>query len=390
MNMLFRTPNLTEEEREVIGRIEAVKREMGHAVSVPKRWFGLVRRATFARVIRASNTIEGYDVSPDDAIAAVEREEPLDPKSEAWFAINCYRSAMTYVLQLADAPNFSYSVNLFNSLHYMMIEYDLRKHPGRWRIGPIQVRDEEKKENVYEGPLAEMLPELMRELIQGMNNPERDVPDIVLASMTHLNFVMIHPHSDGNGRMARCLQSLVLARTGVLAPVFSSIEEYLGRNTREYYDVLLEVGGDSWQPDRDPRPWIRFCLKAHYQQARTLQNRFLEMHVLWDMLEEQIRTRGLPERMILALADAANGYKIRNATYRPAAEVTKQLASRDLKELVRQGFLIPIGEKRGRIYAGSPELRKLRENNRLPKKIEDPFEIAQERTQYLPGLEPNV
>jgi len=59
--------------------------------------------------------------------------------------------------------------------------------------------------------------------------------------MAHLNLTMIHPFSDGNGRMARCLQSLVLARGGKLSPEFLSIEEYLGRNTPSYYQVLSAV-----------------------------------------------------------------------------------------------------------------------------------------------------
>lgn len=55
--------------------------------------------------------------------------------------------------------------------------------------------------------------------------------------MVHLNLV-IRPFKDGNGRMARFLQSYVLAADGTLAPVFLSVEEYLGQNTQEYYDVL--------------------------------------------------------------------------------------------------------------------------------------------------------
>ncbi|MEE9217654.1 MAG: Fic family protein [Acidobacteriota bacterium] len=388
-DMLFKTPELTEDELQVVDKIEDIKRELGHAVSAPKRWFGLIRRATFARAIRASNTIEGFEVSPDDAIAAVEREEPLDSKAEAWAAVNCYRSAMTYVLQLADAPAFTYSLDILSSLHFMMLEYDLTKHPGRWRIGPIFVSDEEKKEDVYEGPPAELLSELMSELVASLNNNNRSVPSVVAAAMAHLNFVMIHPHSDGNGRMARCLHTLVLARTGILAPVFSSIEEYLGRNTRQYYDVLLQVGGGTWRPERDARPWIRFCLKAHYQQARTVQNRLREMQILWDLLEKQIAEHGLPERVIYALADAANGYRVRNAIYRPAAEITNQIASRDFKVLVEHGFLTPVGEKRGRSYRASPELLALRGGIRLPRKIEDPFQLIT-GTPYLPGLGPTV
>lgn len=73
---------------------------------------------------------------------------------------------------------------------------------------------------------------------------------------------MIHPFRDSNGRMARCLQSLVLARVKVLSPVFMSVEEYLGLNTQAYYDILAKVGGGSWPPQRGSRPWLRFNLTA--------------------------------------------------------------------------------------------------------------------------------
>lgn len=71
--------------------------------------------------------------------------------------------------------------------------------------------------------------------------------------MAHLNLVKIHSWRDGNGRMSRCLHTLVLARDGVLAPEFSSNEEWLGvgRNTYAYYDALGEVGGPTWQSDND-------------------------------------------------------------------------------------------------------------------------------------------
>ena len=57
--------------------------------------------------------------------------------------------------------------------------------------------------------------------------------------MAHLNLVMIHPFRDGNGRMARGLQTLVLAREGDLAQDYISIEEYLGT---QYRKVLPSLG----------------------------------------------------------------------------------------------------------------------------------------------------
>jgi Fic family protein len=372
--MLFQIPDLDPKEHEVLDRIEELKRVLGYAVATaPRRWYGALRRMTFARAIRGSNSIEGYVVSVDDAVAAAEGGEPLEADARAWEAVKAYQTAMTYVIQLADDPHFAYSTALVRSLHFMMLQYDLTKRPGRWRPGSIFVRDDERGAVVYEGPDAELVPELMEELTGFLTSTSPEVPGIIKAAMAHLDLVMIHPFSDGNGRMARCLQTLVLARTGVLAPPFSSIEEYLGHNTTAYYDVLAEVGGGSWSPGRDARPWIRFCLTAHYRQAQTLLTRTREIQRLWDLLEIEIERRNLPERTLFALADAAMGLRVRNATYRPIADVTDQVAGRDLKALAEAGLLVAQGERRGRFYVASELVQRIRAETRESHRIEDPF-----------------
>ncbi|MGH9891490.1 MAG: Fic family protein, partial [bacterium] len=210
-------------------------------------------------------------------------------------------------------------------------------------------------------------------------------PGVVLAAMAHLNLVMLHPFSDGNGRMARCLQSLVLARTGILSPIFSSIEEYLGHNTPAYYAVLAEVGKGAWNPQHDARPWIRFCLAAHYIQASTVARRIKETHLLWEEIEFETQRRGLPERCISALHDAALGFRVRNATYRGPAGISQQTASTDLTDLARTGLLIAHGEKRGRYYLRGEILTTLRAKTRSKVPIKNPFEDLEEARQLVEG-----
>ena len=120
-----------------------------------------------------------------------------------------------------------------------------------------------------------------------------------------------------------------------------SSEEHLGNNTPGYYDVLAQVGQGSWTPKNDARPWIRFCLTAHYRQAQILLRKTAEINRLWDELEVLLKGRSLPDRMLFALTDAAMGLRVRNATYRSPAEVSDNLASRDLKALVEQELLVP-------------------------------------------------
>jgi Fic family protein len=362
--MLFQTPKLTDEELLVIAEIDDLASKLSLRLHEPHRWFGSLRRAQFARAVQGSNSIEGYDAALDDAAAIELGEEPLDASAETRLAIRGYCDALTYVLQMSTEPRFHYGEQLLKSLHFMMTSYDLKNRPGLWRAGSIFVKNEESGEIVYEGADIDDVPDLMHELVVYLNQAS-DCPPMVHAGMAHLNLVMVHPFRDGNGRMARCLQTLVLARQGILSPVFCSVEEYLGRNTPEYYRVLTEVGAGSWQPDRDARPWVRFILTAHLRQARTTLRRIKESERLWDELERIVEKQGLHPRTLNVLYDAAMRYRIRNSTYRAILdemdeEITDQMASRDLKQLTDCGLLIPHGEKRGRYYTGSKQLLALR------------------------------
>lgn len=371
--MLFQPPEISDQDRSIIDAITQLKRELDF-MTAPARWSGSLRRDALARAIRGSNSIEGFEVSIHAARAIAEREEPLEADEEAVAATAGYRAAMTLVLQKEDDPYFVYHWEFLNSLHFLMVGHDLNKHPGRWRPGVVYVFDEEREQRVYEGPSIDVVPALMTELMAFLNDPGAVHP-IVAAAMAHLNYVLIHPHSDGNGRMARCLQTLVLAR-GKMGrnPIFVSIEEYLGANTPAYYRVLEEVGGGSWQPQRDTYPWIRFCLQAHYRQAKTMKARAELWSRIFSIVEAEATRRGLAERMLVTLAEAMYGFQVRNVTHRTSADVTEQVASRDLKELVEIGMLVPHGEKRGRYYTRGPVLDALVPKVEIPPRPGDPYE----------------
>ncbi len=378
--MLFTAPELDDAEHAVLDRIEEAKKQLKYQLFEPRRWIGSLRRLSIARAIQGSNSIEGFDAALDDAAAVAMGEEPLDVAEETRLALEGYRDAMTYVLQLSTDPDFLHSEQLLKSLHFMMTKYDLKNRPGLWRVGPIYVRDERTGEIVHEGADIAEVPALMNELSESLN-ADHSTPAPIRAAMVHLNLAMIHPFRDGNGRMARCLQSLVLARNGVLAPPFMSIEEYLGRNTVEYYHALAEVGGGSWQPERDARQWIRFTLTAHLRQANTLLRRVGESERLWRELDVVATRHGLSERSLFALFDAASGLRVRNATYRAIfAEmdepIAEQTASKDLRNMVAAKLLSPVGAKRGRFYQASDELLTLRRgiiNDRDKRDNRDPF-----------------
>lgn len=381
---VYKTPHLEPVEHEVLKMIEELRERLRiHVNPEPRRWFGTLRRMSFARAVQGSNSIEGYDASLDDVVAAVDNEPTFSADEETRMALSGYRDAMTYVLQVAQDSAATVDEGLLKSMHFMMMKHRLDKDPGRWRPGEIYVVRESTGERVYTGPQFAQVPLLVAGMIDELENS--DAPVLVRAAMAHLNLVMVHPFRDGNGRMGRALQTLVLAREEIRAPVFSSIEEYLGRNTTSYYNVLEGVGQGHWNPRHDARPWLRYCLTAHYHQARTQLRRIQETEKLYAACADIAEKQNLPERTTGALAEVAYGLRLTHATYKTVIELTagerisSLTASRDLRALVDARLLEPFGQTRGRYYLGADSViaeRKRIQETRAPKETSDPFEMA--------------
>jgi Fic family protein len=379
--MIFQFPKLTADDRQVLELIRDLRKELRHQVnSNPVRWTGFLRRNTFARALQGSNSIEGINANLAQAVAIVDEEKPATMEEETERALTCYRTAMTYVLRLHDDPHAQINAQLIRSLHFMMLNYDMTMLPGQWRLGPIRVVRDPSGETVYEGPDAAQIPALIDELVVQVNSEDEVESSTVLAAMAHLNLAMIHPFRDGNGRMARALQTLVLTRNNVLSPVFCSIEEWLGHNTEAYYDILGKVGKGNWHPERDALPWVRFCLVAHYQQAATLMKRSIVIGRIWSEVEDLRKQHKLPERVELVLMDATFNYQVTNGRYRKESEISDVVASRDLKEMCDLGLLVPVGIKRGRYYVAAQPLKDIWARCIDRKRAANPYDIIKKRT----------
>ncbi|HYS76512.1 MAG TPA: Fic family protein [Burkholderiales bacterium] len=368
--MLFRTPQITEREAEVIGEIESIRRQL----NLPRlrEWPGLPWRAIHDRILQASKNPALGTVLIENAGGA-EDEEPGAENPDAWSAAPGYHAALSFVLQVADAPDFAIDEGTIRALHYMMAGHDPEKAPGRWRRESISVKEDSSGKAMYKTPHAKFIPALMAELIASLNAND-EVPVFIRAAMAHLNLAAIHPFRDANGRMARALQTFVLARDGVSAPPFASIDEYLSVNTDEYYRILDEVDEGAWQPERDARPWVRFCLTAHFLQARTLLRRTQEYDRLWEELERDVKRRGLAERMISALAEAAIRGSLTAALYESATMASAHEASDDLERLVEAGLLVATSDKGSRCYLAADALKAIRARIHDPEPPDqDPF-----------------
>ncbi len=294
-------------------------------------------------------------MSPAEAARLSAGEPPSQPENEDQLAVACYARAMNHVAVLADDPSFRWFDRVILDLHFDACEFQTDKRPGRWRTGPIGVTAADGTLE-FRGPDADLVPGLIDEVVESLADPDPDENIVVRAAMAHLNLISVHPFADGNGRLARILQSLVLAREGQTTPELLSIEEYLGEHTPRYYAALREVQGGAFNPERDTSRWVAFCVEAHLDLAKRRLRLVDAAANRWERLEALLEERGWPERLAIALEQALAGTSDRRR-YAEEAEVSTATASNDLRRLLDAGLLAQSGQGRNTSYEPTAALR---------------------------------
>lgn len=353
--MLYATPPPNPGLQARLEELDALRKDLGHAAGRPAPWLGPLRRSIRASSIESSTSIEGYSVAPADAIALVDDPNLANPEEENEMAVACYARAMDRVGVLAGDPAFRWLDRVVLDLHFDVCYFQRDRAPGLWRTGPIGVTGSDGALE-FHGPDADAVPGLMAEVVTWLQGGDLDAHVAVRAAMAHLHVTSVHPFRDGNGRVARIVQSLVLAREGLLSPEFSSIEEYLGEHTPAYYSALREVQDGGYKPERDASNWVAFCIDAHIDQARRRLRQVKSAADRWERLEALTRHRGWPERLVIALEQSLFGDTDR-ARYREEAEVSMPTASADFRRLLDAGLVEQMGKGRNTRYRASERLR---------------------------------
>lgn len=353
--MLFATPPISGELEARLDELDQLRGELGLEAGRRVPWIGALRRQVRASSVEGSTSIEGFSLAPGEAVALVNSEEPVDPDDENRMAVACYARAMDHVGVMATDPAFHWLDRVILDLHFDACSFQREAGPGQWRSGAVGITGSDGR-LVYKAPDAAEVPGLMAEVVQWLELEDPDLHVVVRAAMAHLHVVSIHPFHDGNGRISRIVQSLVLARDGLMSPEFGSIEEYLGAHTAAYYEALNQAHGPTYQPDRDVTDWIAFCIDAHLAQARQRLTQIRDAAARWAHLERVIESRGWPDRLVIALEQALMGRADR-ASYAAEADISPATASADFRRLVDAGLVDQTGRGRSVRYEPTEGLR---------------------------------
>lgn len=353
--MLFRTPEDHAIDRE-LRELDELRARLGDSTGAAGPWLGTLRRQVRAASAASSIAIEGFRVPQAETVALATGARQPDLDDDDRMALACYGRAMDHVGTLAVDPRFRWLDRVILDLHFDTCWFQREARPGLYREGGIAVTSLTGAGHAYVGPPAEDVPALMDELVAWLEEGDLDAHVVVRAAMAHLHLVSIHPFGDGNGRISRILQSLVLARERRVAPEFGSIEEHLRQHTGAYYATLQEVQGGSYRPERDAMAWVRFCVRAHLAQARARLTQIEHASARWSHLEELVEARGWPDRLVIALEQTLFGAADR-AAYAQEAGVSPATASADFRRLVDAGLVVQHGMGRATRYLATDALR---------------------------------
>ena len=187
----------------------------------------------------------------------------------------------------------------------------------------------------YIAPAPQLVENEMEKFIQWFNQPP-STSSIVQSGIAHLWFVSIHPFEDGNGRLARILSDILLAKSDKNEFRFYNISAEINRNKKQYYNILEQTQ----HGNGDITAWLTWYIKtliASVEEAETSVNSILNKSFFWQRNASVIMT----DRQTQVINLFLDGYeaKITSKTWAVLGNCSKDTAIRDIQDLVTKGVL---------------------------------------------------
>jgi Fic family protein len=298
---------------------------------------------TLTEDVVKSSDIEGEQLDKDQVRSSIARRLGMDVAG----LIPAERNVEGVVEMMLDATQnysqsltqerlFGWHASLFPTGRSGMTKITV----GYWRsatTGPMQVVSgaigSEKVH--FEAPSADRLSNEMTQFLAWLQS-EKDIDPVIAAGIAHLWFVTIHPFEDGNGRIARAIADLALARSENSAQRFYSMSSQIRVERNRYYDMLEQTQKGSL----DITPWLQWfldCLDRAFDKAdETLISVMAKAH-FWDAIKgKPLNTR--QQLVINRLLDGFDG-RLTSSKWAKLAKCSQDTAARDIEDLVRKGML---------------------------------------------------
>ncbi|MEW5818608.1 MAG: Fic family protein [Cyanobacteriota bacterium] len=231
-------------------------------------------------------------------------------------------------------------------------------YSGMYKITIGQFRDDKKgpmqvvsgrigREKVhYQAPPAHKLEEEMNAFLKWVHD-ENDIDPVIKAGLGHLWFVTLHPFDDGNGRIARALADMLLARAEQSNQRFYSMSAQIRRERNTYYTILEKTQKGSLNIT-EWLLWFLDCLQRAIQQSDETLGNILKKALFWQK-NADLTLNERQKKIINRLFDGFEG-KLTSSKWAKIGKCSQDSANRDILDLIEKNVLIKQGAGRSTHY----------------------------------------
>lgn len=311
---------------------------------LPKQELKL-RRQALVRMTHSSTAIEGNLLGVREVEAILARKKIAAPDRDI-FEVENYLDALRYIEELVK-KNRPITEKVLLKIHRLVTNKTLPgEHSGRYRTGPVFVvrrRFGFPDEIVYTGPNAKKVPDLCASLIKWLqNSKEAGINPVIAAGIVHQEIAAIHPFSDGNGRTARALATLVLYSRGYDFRRLFALEDYYNRDRQKYYQAI-NIGKNYEERRHDFTPWLEYFTKGFKEEIDNVKNQVSALSS--KMIRRDISSKVYLDKNQLQILDFMD--QVGRITAADAADVLgcpKRTAQLQLQKLKKLGMIKQIGK----------------------------------------------
>ena len=219
--------------------------------------------------------------------------------------------------------------------------------PGEYRLAQNYVVNSLTREIIYTPPPSGDVPDLMRELVNWLNEPGEMHPGLV-SGIAQFQLVHIHPFLDGNGRTSRLLSTLCLYRAGYDFRRLFTISEYYDRDRSAFYEAIQSVRS----AEMDLTGWLNYFVTGLATQLEEVKERGKQA-IRVDAL---VTDHKLNARQAAALHDILHGGELTiQSLEQRFPKVNRRTLQRDLKGLIEKGLVVVEGATNQLRYRLRPE-----------------------------------
>lgn len=251
-----------------IGIIEAAKEVIDHAPLLPY-YEKKFQNEAMVRSVHYGTHIEGNELDFRQAEQLMQGQDVVARERDVQEVLN-YRQAMEFI-GTAKVMDRKLPVDeaLIKKLHFLTVQKILpSEKSGEYRETQVVIRNSWTGEVSFRPPLAVAVPVQIKELINFINT-DTDIHPVLKSGIIHYEFVRIHPFVDGNGRVARCLATLVLFQENYDIRKFFSIEEYFDTDPANYYRALQSVQ----EKEGNLTQWLEYYTQGLAIELAKIKNR---------------------------------------------------------------------------------------------------------------------